>query len=121
MSFSREFIVDTIKTHDAYYGYVNAIAIVSARWKITNSQYPNGCAYHCFMKELDVDSLTPACFLPIEDVSNEQLEQWCIADMSPNTIAEIELMALIEIKRSHAMQSLTTYYQNPEVPPPFQM
>ena len=112
MSYTREFIKDKILTHDEYYGWQNAIAMVFARWKITNSQYPNGFAYHYFQKELDVNAITTDTFIPVDQVTDAQLEAWCLSGISNNTIAEIETHNLAEIQHRHKMAQLTTYYEN---------
>jgi hypothetical protein len=115
VGFSKEFIVDTIKSHDEKHGYSDVIAIVAARWKITHSDFPNGFVYHGFVIDLDLRSITEDNFTPADQVTNEQLEQWCVANMTPDRILQIENNAIIGIERSHKMNSLTTYYQNPDV------
>ena len=115
MSYTREFIKDKILTHDEYYGWQNTIAVIYARWKITNSQYPDGFAYHYFHKELDVDAITQDTFIAIDDVTDEQLEAWCVAGLSNNTIVEIETHNLAEIQARHKMAQLTEHYTNPDL------
>ena len=115
MGFSKEFIVDTIKSHDEKHGYSDVIAIIAARWKIMHSDYPNGFAYHGFIIDLDLRGVTEENFVAAENVTNEMLEQWCLLNITPNQVSEIEMAALPVIERSHKMNSLTTYYQNPDV------
>lgn len=115
MGFSKEFIIDTLKTHDEKHGFPDVISIVMARWKITHSDYPNGYAYHGFAIELDLRGITEENFTMAEDVTNEMVEQWCAERLTPNQISEIEMNCLPGIERMHKLNSLTTYYQNPDV------
>ena len=117
MSYTRKFIKDRLLTHDEYYGWQNAIAVIYARWKITNSQYPDGFAYHYFQKELNVDAITQDTFIAIDDVTDEQLEAWCVAGLSDNTIVEIETHNLAESQARHKMAQLTEYYTKPDIMP----
>ena len=117
MSYTREFIKDKILTHDSYAIFSNVIAVIYARWKITNSEYPNGFAYHYFHKELNVSAVTGQTFILIENVTDEQLEAWCISGLSNNTIVEIETHNLAEIQARHKMAQLTEYYTNPDIAP----
>ena len=112
MSYSREFIKDKVLKYDEYYGWENAIAFIYARWKITNSQYPDGFAYHYFQKELNVDAITKETFISIDDVTDEQLEAWCISGISNNTIEEIQMHNLPVIQQSHKLAQMTTHYEN---------
>lgn len=115
MSYAREFIKDKVLTHDSYYGWDNAVAVVHARWKITNSQYPQGFAYHHFMQELDVDHIERDTFIAIADVTDAILETWCTRHLGNNNIVEIETNSLAEIQRCHRMAQLTTHYKNPDL------
>ena len=115
MSYTREFIKDRLLTHDSHAIWSDVIAVVYARWKITNSQYPDGFAYHYFQKELDVNAITQDTFIAIDDVTNEQLETWCVAGLSNNTIVEIETHNLAEIQHRHKMAQLTEHYTNPDL------
>jgi hypothetical protein len=93
MSYTREFIKDRLLTHDSHAIWSDVIAIVYARWKITNSEYPDGFAYHYFQTELNV------------------------AGLSNNTIVEIETHNLAEIQHRHKLAQLTEYYTNPNITP----
>lgn len=115
MGFSKEFIVDTLKSHDEKHGYSDVIAIVMARWKISHSDYPNGYAYHGFVIDLDLRGITEENFIAADEVTDAMIEQWCVERLTPNKIQEIEVNALPAIERMHKMNSLTTYYQNPNV------
>lgn len=115
MSYSREFIKDRVLTHDNYYGWENAIAVIFARWKITNSQYPDGFSYHNFVKELDVNAITRDTWVPINEVTDAQLETWCTQGLTANTIAEIETHHLTQIQQQHNMAQLTEHYVNPDL------
>ena len=114
MSYSKEFIKDKIFVHTEYYGWENAVAVVCARWKITNSQYPDGFAYHYFEKELDVNSITRETFVNIDDLTDADFEAFCAEGLTINSVCEIEMDALAEIRRSHWMATLNTYYENTE-------
>ena len=50
MSYSREFIKDKVLKYDEYYGWENAIAVIYARWKITNSSTPMASRITTFRK-----------------------------------------------------------------------
>ena len=117
MSYTREFIKDRLLTHDSHAIWSDVIAIVYARWKITNSEYPDGFAYHYFQTELNVSAATGQTFIPIENVTDEQLEAWCIFGLSNNTIVEIETHNLAEIQYRHKLAQLTEYYTNPDITP----
>jgi hypothetical protein len=112
MAYAREFIKDTVFVHDEYYGYVNAIAVIRGRWKITNTQYPNGFAYYPVSVKLDLTVMTPDTYTEIADVTDAQLAAWCAAGTTANTMTELETSVLSIIKDKHELASLTTYYQN---------
>jgi|TARA_B110000908_G_C10115593_1_gene385111 hypothetical protein len=111
MAYAREFIKDTVLTHDEYYGFANAIAVIRGRWRITNTQYPNGFAYYPISAKLDLNSMAPDTYTAIADVTDAQLEAWCAAGMTANTITEIETSVLPIIKDKHELAALTTHYQ----------
>lgn len=112
MAFSREFIVDQVKVHDSIHGFENAIALIKARWKITHSDYPNGYAYHAFHKYLHHDTYTLETFVPIDQVTNEMMEQWVSADITPEVLNSIYTAALPFIQMKDAEAGLTTYYES---------
>lgn len=118
MAFSKQFVVDVVKTHDDYYGWQNAVAIVQARWIITHSDFPLGEAVHVFTQELDCQAITEESYIPIENVTDADYERWVTAAMSPELITNIENHSLAYIKKTHRMASLTTHYQNPDMAGP---
>lgn len=115
MAFNKEFIIDSVKTIDNYFGWPNAVAFVQARWKITHTDYPEGAAYHVFVQELDVESITESTFVLIDDVTDQLIEQWVTSKLDPETVIRIEMNALEVIKASHYHSALTTHYQNPDM------
>lgn len=116
MAFNLEFIKDTVLTHDEIHGFENAIAYVAARWKITHSDWPNGFVYHGFSKRLPIEELTLETYIPIEDVTDAQLEAWVISDVDADTRLNIQMRALPFIQQKHELFGLTRYYQNPDAP-----
>jgi hypothetical protein len=113
MSYSTEFIKDKIYTHANWQDFApNAIAVICGRWKITNDEYPNGFAYHYFEKEVDCSLITPSNFVAIADFTNDMLEACCTAGDTPNTLLEIQVDGLNEIRRSHWMATLDLHYEN---------
>jgi hypothetical protein len=112
MAYAREFIKDAVFTHDDYYGFPDAIAVIQGRWKITNTQYPDGFAYYPLRVKLDLTVMTPATYTAVTDVTDAQLEAWCTATMTGTQIAEIEMSVLHLIQDKHERAALTTYYQN---------
>ena len=115
MGYSTEFIKDKVLTHDDYFQFENAVAVVHARWRVTNSQYPNGFAYHYFHVTLNLDGLEPGTFIAVEDVTDTQLEAWCTAGITDNTVVEIHTGLLSQIQYTHGIAGLTTYYQNSDL------
>jgi hypothetical protein len=114
MSYSKEFIKDKILIHELYHQWENVINVIYARWKITNSEYPSGFSYYYFEKELDINVMERDTYIAIDDVTDAQLEAWCVADLTPNTISVIQSDGLAEIRKSHWLSTLTTHYENPE-------
>jgi hypothetical protein len=118
MPFNTEFIVDLVKTHDEIYGFENAIALIQARWKITHTEYPNGYVYHAFRKYFHHDTYTLETFTPVDQVTNEMMEQWLTADLSPDVKNDIFHRAFPIIQQVDAEHGLTTHYQNPDLTTP---
>lgn len=114
MAFTKEFVVDLVKTHDNYYGWPNLVQFVQAHWKITHSSYPDGEAVHYFVKELNVDEVTEETYLAIDEVTDSVLEQWVTADLTADEVTAVENHSISIIRSSHFRSSLTTHYQNPD-------
>jgi hypothetical protein len=116
MSVQKEFIVDIIKKYDNYAGFQNVISYIQARWKLTHPQYPNGFTYHLFTRKLDLSSLNNETFKPIDQVTNEEMEVWCLEGITTTQRLEILNQAIDPIMYSHEINSMTTYYTNPDLP-----
>ena len=114
MAFATEFIVDVVKTHDNIHGFENAIAVIKARWRITHTDYPNGEAFHGFHKYFHHDTYELETFTPIQDVTNEMMEQWVTSAITPETREAIFHRAFTQIQVTDAEHGLTTHYQNPD-------
>ena len=110
MSFTKEFVVNEVRVHSEIHGFTNAIALIIAHWRITHSDYPNGVAYHFFRKYFHHDLYTLETFTPVEDVTDAMMEQWLTADMTPESIIEIENRAMDVIKQKDAEAGLQVYY-----------
>jgi len=115
MAFNKQFVVDVVKTHEDYFGWANAVALVQARWIITHSEYPLGEAVHTFVQEIDCEGITEESFISIDDVTDADYERWVTASLSPQVIASIEDHSLRHIKKTHRIASLTTHYTNPDM------
>lgn len=113
MSINKEFIPDILKKYDNYFGFENVISYIQARWKLTDSEYPNGVTYHSFNIKLDLTNLSNETFTPIDQITNETLELWCTQSISTTQRLEILNRALMPIISSHEINSMTTYYVNP--------
>jgi len=113
VTIKTEFIVDLIKKYDNYAGFENVIAYIEARWKITDSMYPNGAAYHVFRCKLDLTNLQPDTYKPISEITNEEMEAWCTKTISQNEKINILNNAIGTIIESHEINSMTVYYVNP--------
>ncbi len=59
-----------------------------------------------------MDAITKETFISIDDVTDEQLEAWCISGISNNTIEEIQMHNLPVIQQSHKLAQMTTHYEN---------
>ena len=112
MAYNLEFIVDQVKVHPEIHQFVNGIALIRARWKITNTDYPDGFAYHLLQKSFSHDSYTLETFVPAEDVTDAMMEEWLTGDMHANTKQNIKMASLQQIMFSHEEAQLTTYYEN---------
>jgi hypothetical protein len=113
MAVKTEFIVDLIKKYDNYAGFENVISYIEARWKLTDSLYPNGAAYHVFRFKVNLDNLSPSTFKPIAEITNEEMEAWCSTTMTTDQKAQILSRAIDPIMYSHEINSMTVYYTNP--------
>jgi hypothetical protein len=116
MAYNTEFIVDQVKVMDEIHQFQNAVTLVKARWRITNTDYPNGEAFHVFHKYFYHDTLEAETFVPIEDVTDAMLEQWVTGGITVEAREAIYARAMVQIQVSHAEHGLTTYYQNPDAP-----
>lgn len=115
MAIQKEFIVDIIKKYDNYAGFENVIAFIQARWKLTDPLYPAGVTYHLFTCKLNLNGLNPDTFKPIDQVTNEEMEQWCVNTITTTQQLEILNQAINTVKYSHELNSMTTYYTNPNM------
>jgi hypothetical protein len=113
VTIKTEFIVDLIKKYDNYAGFENVIAYIEARWKITDSAYPNGAAYHVFRCKLDLTNLNSDTYKPIGEITNEEMEAWCTKTIPQNEKINILNNAIGTIIESHEINSMTVYYVNP--------
>jgi hypothetical protein len=111
MAFQREFIKYEVLTRDEIDGFSNAIVSISAAFKITNTEFPNGFAYHSMEKLFPDSSYELETFIPIEDVTDAMMEEWLVADYSADVLANINMHALATIKKTHEKHGLTTYYK----------
>jgi len=112
MAYNLEFIVDQVKVHPEIHKFVNGIALIRARWKITNTDYPDGFAYHLFQKSFSHDSYTLDTFVAAEDVTDAMMEEWVTGDMHADTKQRIKMASLQQIMFSHEEAQLTTYFEN---------
>ena len=111
MAYNREFIKYEVLTHAEIHGFTNAIAYIRAALKITNTDFPNGVAYHAMEKLFPDSSYERETFIPIEDVTDAMMEEWLLADYPAEVLANIDLHALANIKKTHEKHGLTTYYR----------
>jgi len=115
MAFSTEFIVDQVKVHPDLHGFQNAIALIRARWKITNSDHPDGFAYHMFEKAFNEDVYTLETFVAVDDVTDAMMESWLTSALTADTVLRIKMNALPRIEFTHEEARLTVHYVNPEL------
>ena len=108
--FTRQFEKLRILTQDTMGDYKNVIVFVSGHWYIRHPEYPLGAATHYIEQELDLSGLSPETFIPAEDVTDKQLEEWLSSRLSEETIERSYAAALPVIRKSHKMNSLTVFY-----------
>ena len=118
MAFTHEFVVDRVLVHDNYFGFQNAVKLIQAHWVIRHTEYPDGRAHHYFEIKFDLDDpgLDPETYVPISDVSDAVIEQWLTGDLTYTQINDINANAFPMIQRVHEIESLETWYENPDAP-----
>jgi hypothetical protein len=118
MAYTKEFIVDRVYTQPEYYGWVDTVLLVEARWKITHNDYPNASSYHLFRTELDTTDLSHDTYVPLADVTDAMLEQWVTSQLTPDQVRAIEGAALPALRYMHYKSTLNEHYSNPDFPAP---
>ena len=116
MSVNAKFIVDKVDVYEEYYGWSNVVSRVNARWELTHPDYPDAKVYHIFFFTLDPTAIQQESFVPIEQATDEVLEQWCLATVSAETMQEIKVAAIPALRYQQQGKGLTTYYSNPASP-----
>jgi hypothetical protein len=115
MGIETKFILDKLKVKESLDELENIICVIQARWEMTNPDYPNGVSYHSFYKVFDYNTVEPADYLPIKEITDEKLEEWCLAEIDNDQINAIYMSAESQIIKTHKESELIDYYVNEDI------
>ena len=112
MAFNTQFIVDKVSVYPEIHGFTNGIGQIRARWRITNTDHPDGFSDHLFEKNFHHDTFELDTFVQIADVTDAMMEEWVTAGMADETKQRVKMANLERIRLSHEEAQLTTYFEN---------